>query len=195
MKINLGKRIKEFRKIRGLTQKQLAEKLGVTTITIQNYENNRREPNIETLKKIADALEVPMYDLITDNEIVEISRREIIQRDKIYSELRKLDDIVIDAKEKEVEFYFKQLKSLMEEHSKLLDSITENRKLEIINELYNDPIKLITFLIDYFTYDLMPNEKGYINKVDINKDEAINIINSLKNTLEFELYKIKNNKE
>lgn len=77
MKINLGKRIKEFRKIRGLTQKQLAEKLGVTTITIQNYENNRREPNIETLNKIADVLNVTINDLIGDDFIIGASEKGI----------------------------------------------------------------------------------------------------------------------
>ncbi|AZV59033.1 helix-turn-helix domain-containing protein [Clostridium sp. AWRP] len=50
----------------GLTQKNLASKVGVTSVTIQNYENNRREPNLETLNKLAEALGVYVNDLIGD---------------------------------------------------------------------------------------------------------------------------------
>ena len=67
--MDLSKNLKKYRKEKELTQKELAQKIGVSTITIQNYENNRREPNINTLKEIAKALGVPINDLLKDNEL------------------------------------------------------------------------------------------------------------------------------
>jgi Predicted transcription factor, homolog of eukaryotic MBF1 len=64
--MNIGKNIKNFRKNKKLTQKQLADIIGVSVVTIQNYENGRREPNMETLKKIASALDIKLNDLLLD---------------------------------------------------------------------------------------------------------------------------------
>ena len=49
---------------KGYTQKQLAEKCGMATGTIQQYELNKREPRREQLQKIATALNVPLYELM-----------------------------------------------------------------------------------------------------------------------------------
>lgn len=49
--------IQEKRKEKGLTQVQLAEKVGVTENAIQNYEAGKRTPNVYTAQKITDALE------------------------------------------------------------------------------------------------------------------------------------------
>lgn len=46
----------EYRKNAGLTQKQLAEKLGVTQACIGMWEIGCRKPNIVTLKKLAKIL-------------------------------------------------------------------------------------------------------------------------------------------
>lgn len=56
--MNIGQRIKEARLEKGLSQAQLAEKCGFATITIQQYERNKREPKLENLQKIADALDM-----------------------------------------------------------------------------------------------------------------------------------------
>lgn len=53
-----GEAIKEARKKKGLTQKQLAQKSDLATITIQQYERNLREPRLANLIKIAHALDV-----------------------------------------------------------------------------------------------------------------------------------------
>lgn len=66
--MNIGNNIKSFRNKKGLTQKELAKNIGVTDITIQNYENNRREPKIETLDKIASILGVTIDDLVKGTE-------------------------------------------------------------------------------------------------------------------------------
>lgn len=68
----VGDRIKEIRKEKHLTQKELGEKLGVSYQMIAQYENGKRNPKPETLKKIADALEVPVsslgfYDIMVDS--------------------------------------------------------------------------------------------------------------------------------
>lgn len=56
-------RIQAFRKEKGLSQAQLAEKAGISEISIRKYENGERNPKIETLGKIAMALNVPVSDL------------------------------------------------------------------------------------------------------------------------------------
>lgn len=65
----IGWKIKMFRKLRGLTQAQLAEKSGVATISIHQYEADKRKPRLEQLEKIADALDVNLNSLIDLSEI------------------------------------------------------------------------------------------------------------------------------
>lgn len=53
--------LKQTRINRGLSQKEVAEKLGVAKSTYSMYESGYREPNLETIIKIAD-----IYDVSTD---------------------------------------------------------------------------------------------------------------------------------
>lgn len=50
----LGYRLKALRTKKKLTQKQLAEKINVTHVSISGYENGNRSPDTDTLEKIAD---------------------------------------------------------------------------------------------------------------------------------------------
>lgn len=61
-----GELIKQARQNSNMTQKELAEKVGVSYQMIQAWENNRRNPKTETLKKIAAALGVEWYELLAD---------------------------------------------------------------------------------------------------------------------------------
>lgn len=54
----IGKQLKALRKEKGYTQAELAKKLHLTPKAISFYENNQREPDIETLYKIADIFDV-----------------------------------------------------------------------------------------------------------------------------------------
>lgn len=56
--MEIGQSIQEARKKAKLTQKELAEKVGIATITVQQYERGVRTPKIETLQKIAQALNI-----------------------------------------------------------------------------------------------------------------------------------------
>ena len=56
--MTIGERIKEARKHRKMTQKQLAEAAGVATGTIQQYELGKREPKYEILVRICQALNI-----------------------------------------------------------------------------------------------------------------------------------------
>ena len=53
-------RIKEIRKLKKLTQKQMAELLGTTERNYQYYESGTREPNLETFVAISDILDVSL---------------------------------------------------------------------------------------------------------------------------------------
>lgn len=53
-----NERLKEARIASGLTQKQLAEKLGIAGTTVTGYEKGNSEPNVNTIGKIMDILQV-----------------------------------------------------------------------------------------------------------------------------------------
>ena len=54
----LGSRLKKLRAIQKLTQKQLAEKINVTNVSISGYESGNRFPDTDTLQRLADYFEV-----------------------------------------------------------------------------------------------------------------------------------------
>ncbi|WP_300282241.1 helix-turn-helix domain-containing protein [uncultured Subdoligranulum sp.] len=56
--MDLGSRIKKARKAANLTQAELAKYAGVATITISQYERGVREPKVDPLLRIANALGV-----------------------------------------------------------------------------------------------------------------------------------------
>ena len=53
----IGKRIRELRAERGLSQQELGASIGVTKVSICGYENGTRIPNLEKLIKLAEVLE------------------------------------------------------------------------------------------------------------------------------------------
>lgn len=57
-KMSIGKNIQRIRKEKGISQKELGQKLGVSQQMIAQYENSNSKPKIETIQKIADVLEV-----------------------------------------------------------------------------------------------------------------------------------------
>ena len=60
-------RIKEVLDEKGIKQVWLAEKLGKSFNMVNSYVQNRRQPNLGVLNRIADILEVDVKDLIISN--------------------------------------------------------------------------------------------------------------------------------
>ena len=63
--IDLGDRLKTLRKQRGMSQRELAKKAGVTNSTISLIEQNRVSPSIASLKKVLDGLPMTLADFFT----------------------------------------------------------------------------------------------------------------------------------
>lgn len=63
--MNIGERIKFFRKKKNMTQAQLAEKIGMAEISIRKIEASPNVPRDPTLRKIANAFDIPPL-LLTD---------------------------------------------------------------------------------------------------------------------------------
>lgn len=53
----IGKRVRELRIKRNMSQQELGNAIGVTKVSICGYENGIRIPNLEKLCKLADSLE------------------------------------------------------------------------------------------------------------------------------------------
>jgi len=62
--MTIGERIKEARKAKGLKRKELAEKIGTTPQTICRYEADGRRPKVDAMLKIAEALNIPVSELL-----------------------------------------------------------------------------------------------------------------------------------
>lgn len=97
MNLVLGKRIKELRKEKGLTQQQLGDKINVTKVSICCYENGTRTPTLQTLLDLSEYFGVELsyflgrdaYVIADDSEDYQVPmcREEI----EFIMELRKND--------------------------------------------------------------------------------------------------------
>ncbi|SCJ78687.1 HTH-type transcriptional regulator immR [Anaerotruncus sp. 2789STDY5834896] len=62
--MSLGSRIRKARKSRGLTQIELSEKSGIAVNSLRRYEADARQPQLSTLQRIAEALDVDPFGLL-----------------------------------------------------------------------------------------------------------------------------------
>ena len=63
-----GELIRDARKKKGLTQKELGERLGISDVSIAQWENGLRNPRLETRQKLAKALDMDVTALMSDSE-------------------------------------------------------------------------------------------------------------------------------
>ena len=74
----LGDKIKLYRENKKMTQNEVADVLDVSPATISKYESGALEPNIESLKKLAELFEVSVDELIKEN-VFDISKINILE--------------------------------------------------------------------------------------------------------------------
>src|SRR5688572_23425865 len=77
--MNLGATIKKLRKQKNMTQDSFADKCDITQTYLSLIENNQKEPNLSTLKKISEKLNIPLpiiFYLSLDNEDVSPEKRK-----------------------------------------------------------------------------------------------------------------------
>lgn len=90
--MNIGENIKKYRKEKGLTQKELADKIGKGFSTVQKYELNISQPPIDVLNRIADTLDInvsKLFDIENTLNQSEVSFEDEAQRQEMYlKELR-----------------------------------------------------------------------------------------------------------
>lgn len=69
--VNIGEKIIEYRSQKKLTIKEVASKAGVTPSMLSQIERGLSNPSINTLKMIAKALEVPLFNFFKENKASE----------------------------------------------------------------------------------------------------------------------------
>jgi transcriptional regulator with XRE-family HTH domain len=64
----ISHKLRELRQQKGLSQGDIQARTGLLRCYISRVENNHTVPSIDTLEKLARALQVPMYELFYDGE-------------------------------------------------------------------------------------------------------------------------------
>lgn len=100
--MDFGLRLKNLRLDRGFTQQSLADKIGVSAITIRNWEHDKKKPNMDAIINIAEALRVSADILLDITSDTRPRKTVILSQDekallKRYRELDGHGKKVIDA--------------------------------------------------------------------------------------------------
>ena len=157
-----GDQLKSLRKIEGLTQRELAEKVGLKQNSYSDWENGKLEPNIEMLVKLADYFGVSIDYLMsrkakdTTEEFEELfktiykdfilairewsfKRMEIVANLPFFGELADLIhnlDIIYDK-----DFLIKELKNYREYLEKKI--ILESELPEFVVDIYKHQLETL----------------------------------------------------
>ena len=77
--MKVGNKIKEYRELNKMTQKDIAEILGVEPATISKYEAGTIEPNIESLKRLAETFNITVDELIKYEGKFDVSKINLLE--------------------------------------------------------------------------------------------------------------------
>ncbi len=164
--MTIGENIKKIRKEKGLTQKELGALCGMSESQIRHYELNYKTPRIETIRKIAKALNIYISDIV-DGEWHKFSVEEI------------KEDLINDEEKK----YYKEL-----------DKRKITLIFELLSELFKRNNKYPVNLNDFNGLNIFINNQLKEYKT-LSNEELVKLENELFNYLEFILEKALENKE
>ncbi len=89
----IGEFIKDKRKEKGLTQAELANKLGITNQAISKWERGKNCPDISLLKDLCKILDININELLSGKELEKVSKEEsediLVETVKTYTDIEK----------------------------------------------------------------------------------------------------------
>lgn len=109
----IGEKIREFRELKGLSIRQLAEEAGCSPSLVSQLENNRVDPSISTLKKIAKALGVNIVDFFMEDYL---NHEDVVTsiQDRVDIQLKrwdaKIQSLVKSTRNKKMQPFFTKIK-------------------------------------------------------------------------------------
>lgn len=163
--MTIGNNIKRIREEKGMTQKELADKCNIIYQTIGKYERNLLNPKYETLRKIANALDINYLDLLDD---------------KMRENLDKKSKDIAFAEAEPWALYYSNIFNTYKEKSDLFYTWYRRKKQEVSYEL--DKLKSVKFDFNIPFHDY-GQDIGHVYKHDF--DEHINYLQSLINDLNY----------
>ncbi|EEB55167.1 putative transcriptional regulator, partial [Wolbachia endosymbiont of Culex quinquefasciatus JHB] len=125
----IGKKIKEWRLVRGYTQKDLAEKMSTTRDEISNYEQGRVAIPLEKLYAIAETLSINIMDLLELTEDAD---------DKVENELPNLIEEYKEIESQELRYAL--IKFLFESIQICEEKVKRVEKMKIAKDLVKGEI-------------------------------------------------------
>ena len=190
--MSIGKNIKKIRKGK-MTQVELAAKLGKSESMIRKYESDLVTPSVETLNKISEIFEVPVYKLIENDERIEV--------EKDGSPIIRLDNMNKDDRQyflKDMNFYegFLELESL----GSLKEILTEYRAIHSYYKEHKDTRESILSLISSITKDSNNSElnskiENLFRAITTLYNNDVSIFKSWNKVYEYQKYIIENQRE
>jgi len=139
--MTLGNRLKRIREIKGLSQMEVAEKIGESNAVLSNYERNYRDPATHKLLKLAKVYNVSIDYLLGEIDVPEPLNREnynfkqmFINSDTIETELenllcaKRIFDLLIN-------FNSTYLDAIRVSFDLAIKDLEQRKKIDIIYEL------------------------------------------------------------
>ena len=96
--MKIGKRIKKYRKEKGLTQKELGDLIGRSEVSVRKYEADDVTPNIDITYNIAEVLEINRLDLLRDTPEQFIAKVSVKDTQSFKKLLGFIKDILVDER-------------------------------------------------------------------------------------------------
>ena len=148
-----GDALKNARVSAGMTQAELAKRLGVTPQTVSQYERGRINPKFETLLKFSDALGIDFLDLVDQTDFIEDENGNILVSRHLRNEVveldKELDEIGNSYKGADIEWLKRKIERAGQIQERLDDisyDMAEARLLACFHKLIDtDKEKVISY--------------------------------------------------
>ena len=96
-RIEIGKRLREARRRRGLSQSDIARSAGITQASVSNYETGKRELPLSTVLNLVAALDVPLGELMDVPAVIVIRDSNLGVAVRAINDSPELMDMVVNG--------------------------------------------------------------------------------------------------
>jgi transcriptional regulator with XRE-family HTH domain len=171
--MDLGSKIRELRKEKGMKQSELAEKAGLSRVSVGNYERNERIPDAEILSRLATALDS------TPSELMGWSKSRSLEIENLRPKYKKELEDVQYLFYKEASKYWTQ-----SGFDTLMENMDIKQFFDYLHMLTNDiDINSFNSFVDYLS-------KTFPNSYKVGLENLIKLHNKVIDFTEFNLIKL-----